>query len=849
MSPPTGPVETLACPRDRAAAAWWASRVIWRSWLERGLIAAALVTVISFYHWTVTTNNGFGDWEDLDYYRLLVRGWRKGHLYVDKAPSPELLALADPYDPSQNGPHRLGDASYFRGHYYLYFGAAPALTLMLPFNLITGRELTMGAAVFVFCSAGFLTAAGLWLAIRRRYFPESRLLIAPLGVLALGFGTHLLALAQRPMFWELPIAAAIAFSMLALAAVYRALHGRRPVVAMAVAGLCVGLAVASRPTSLFAAPLLVAPVWWAWWQRGTAESRASWLQLAMAAALPLGACGLAMMAHNYARFENVFEFGQSYQLSGAYEGQLQHFSLRFLPHNLAVYFFQPLGWTWAFPFVFAQRLPADITGYFGTEEVSGLAVTFPFLWFALGLPLMWWRRAADDRHQLTAIIGAVAGYALPVMLLLLCYFSTTMRYEADFAPALGLLALCGLLAIERRVRGPTEIERNSSAPPARPRVRAAVGTVATVATVTCLITVVMGVLVSFDYHGRSLRRDDPKLWHRLDRSSHTVLAEAGRSLGYFDGPRVLKVRFQPRPPGTIETFWRAHDARAHERIVLDHVGDQLIRFGYQRGSTPPLWGGLLSWKTDHTHTVSVQLPSLYGAPDQWRGLRHGAEFRERSSAAVWFSGGRALGVIVDPLPGDIVPGGAVPSDFSGEVRSMSGRVYRDDEVAAPAWRSDEPQPGGVLRMRVIMPDQLAPDGEPLYSAGALYGSDIVFMRQTSRGVAFVFEKYGAGPVESAPVPLAGREHVIELLLPSFQPEKFGFDAIGDVIVRVDGREVMRTRQVCYAFPAGSEQIGRNPFGTTCAPEFRGWILEAKWVKEPVAGSPSTRPWPDDVVAP
>ena len=27
---------------------------------------------------------------------------------------------------------------------------------------------------------------------------------------------------------------------------------------------------------------------------------------------------------------------------------------------------------------------------------------------------------------------------------------------------------------------------------------------------------------------------------------------------------------------------------------------------------------------------------------------------------------------------------------------------------------------------------------------------------------------------------------------------------------------------------GEEQIGRNPFGTTCAPEFRGWIYDARW---------------------
>jgi hypothetical protein len=49
-------------------------------------------------------------------------------------------------------------------------------------------------------------------------------------------------------------------------------------------------------------------------------------------------------------------------------------------------------------------------------------------------------------------------------------------------------------------------------------------------------------------------------------------------------------------------------------------------------------------------------------------------------------------------------------------------------------------------------------------------------------------------------------------------------------VRVDGREVLRSRQVAYPFARGTEQIGRNMFGTTCGTHFRGWILEARWVQ-------------------
>ena len=74
-----------------------------------------------------------------------------------------------------------------------------------------------------------------------------------------------------------------------------------------------------------------------------------------------------------------------------------------------------------------------------------------------------------------------------------------------------------------------------------------------------------------------------------------------------------------------------------------------------------------------------------------------------------------------------------------------------------------------------------------------------------------------------------RGNIVELEMASFDPDAFGIEATGDVVVRVDGREMMRTRQVAYPSPWGDERIGSNPFGTTCAMEFRGWILDAEWI--------------------
>ena len=288
-----------------------------------GLTVAAIGVVVWFFHWTVRTSGGFQPPGEEDYYNFLVRGWRQGHLYLSKAPSPELLALADPYDPVQNSAVRMGDASYFKGHYYLYFSGAPAVVLLWPYGAITGRELGTTTAIFIFCVMGFLAATGLWLALRRRYFPGSAWWTAPLVVVLLGVSTHVLVLMRRPLVWELPLSSGFAFSMLALGAVYQALHGRRPVAAMTLAGICYGLAVASRPTCVFGAVLFV-PVLWQ--LRRTLGGGARWWRCASVAAAGVGVCVVALLGHNYARFGNALEFGITYQLSSAYEAKEQHFA-------------------------------------------------------------------------------------------------------------------------------------------------------------------------------------------------------------------------------------------------------------------------------------------------------------------------------------------------------------------------------------------------------------------------------------------------------------------------------------------------------------------------------------------
>lgn len=470
----------------------------WRRFMWLGLTLGAMAIVIGSYHWTVRTSGGFNPPGEEDYYNFLVRGWRGGHLYLSKEPVPEMSKLADPYDPAQNAPYRLADASYFKGHYYLYFGAVPAALIMLPYYYVTGSELGTTTTIFIFAVIGFLASSLLWLQIRRHHFRQSAAWLAPLGILVLGFGSHVLALQRRPLVWELPIVSAYAFTSLGLLLVHRLIVYPRTRLALG-AGLCFGLAVASRPTYLFATLAIIPACWYLWFRSGQGR------QLTLGLLGVFSLCLTTAFAHNYARFGHFLEFGQNYQLTGIYESKATHFRPSYFVHNVGIYYFQPPTLTREFPFISATVTREGPPGYLGSwnEPVCGIALTLPFLWLALAVPWSLGHRNNELQPEYRILLGSIVLSFLGLTAVTLSYFLATPRYMADFTPTLALLACLGAAIIERKTVGTWW---------RRPTVLSMVALGA--------VTTLSGLLMSTDYHGRLLKTLSPQEWHTLERAFH-----------------------------------------------------------------------------------------------------------------------------------------------------------------------------------------------------------------------------------------------------------------------------------------------------------------------------------------
>src|SRR4051812_13686606 len=166
-APPRRPALVHAAPSQRQAR---------MKKIERYVVVALCVAIGWFYFWTARSNDepwNFGA-EQNDYYNRLVDGWRAGQLHMKVEVPAELVTLRDPYDPNLRPPGLgLHDASLYRGKYYLYFGVAPVVTLLLPFRLLTGVPMPLPLAVILFTFSGFLISTATWLMIRRRYFPAT----------------------------------------------------------------------------------------------------------------------------------------------------------------------------------------------------------------------------------------------------------------------------------------------------------------------------------------------------------------------------------------------------------------------------------------------------------------------------------------------------------------------------------------------------------------------------------------------------------------------------------------------------------------------------------------------------
>ena len=312
----------------------------------------------------------------------------------------------------------------------MYFGVVPVFLLFIPFKLITGASLTTYHATQVFVGMSII---GLFLFFRllsKRFFPKLSFVV----YLFLGAAVSVASMVHcvaKPAMYMTAFAAAFCMEIWSVYFYVKAVWAtgieeeNRAIFRAFLGALFGALAFGCRPSialgNLIVIPCLIV------FLREHKFSGKLFLKL-VAAASPYIIIGALLMLYNYARFENPFEFGQSYQLTvadqTAYGSLLSRLSARGLL-NGATYFL---------------TRSEDLTAEFPHIVEGGVFYTYPV--FGVGLFALTSKktRAALRANKFVLfLLGGILTIGVIIMMDIVWTPYLLSRYREDMMWLLGML--------------------------------------------------------------------------------------------------------------------------------------------------------------------------------------------------------------------------------------------------------------------------------------------------------------------------------------------------------------------------------------------------------------------------
>jgi hypothetical protein len=443
-----------------------------RSKIKRIYFLTAMIcaSVVAIYIWFVSV----GFWtlwpKTTNFYDLLANSFRDNQLFLEIKPDPSLLSLPDPYSVEARKARPdifyIFDGSLYNGKFYLYWGPAPAV-LLTAVKVLYLQEVDDQSIVFAFAVGLFIVQSVFAFKIWWRFFRDLPEWTFLLGILVCGLISPTTWMLNQPEIYEASILSGQFFLMGGLLSAAAALDTEPSPSTwrLVLAGTLLSLAIGSR-LILIIPVVFIGGMIVVWMMRTYVRPRSRRnLALALTAlAVPLIAGAVLLGWYDWARFGSIFESGLRYQLSGIdYRDHFKDiFSIAYIPANLYNYLLTPFKVLRTFPFL--KPLSGDrsfalnytVPGfYYSREKITGLLYAVPFLLFAFvpaaELASKMFKKPpshpspgeAPRQLSLAWISSTLLGATLLTIIMIMLYFYCTMRFAADFSPALTVLALIG----------------------------------------------------------------------------------------------------------------------------------------------------------------------------------------------------------------------------------------------------------------------------------------------------------------------------------------------------------------------------------------------------------------------
>ena len=448
--------------------------MITRSVVKQAVVLQVLILVIHVWYFTAGYWTHLPDLFSWNLYDRLASAFRNGHLHLEVAPAPDLLALSDPYSiQARKGVSSyIGDATLYGGQYYLYWGPVPAVLLAIVKAAGIVGPITDAGLVLVFvCGLSVLIATFatlLWSCHFSDLPPWTLLATLPVLGLAPPFAWML----NNPLVYEAALASAEFFFIAGLLAGYIAIRRLAPgTFCFVLAGGAWALAIGCQFTQLMAVgAAVVLMALWIFRVPGSWGARQRCAAI-LAAALPPALMLLALGWYNHARFGSVWEFGYRYQLAvvNLHEHYRDIFQPIFALPNAYNYLLNRFLTSTSFPFIhprygsLLEGLRVQLPSLYYSEAITGLAFSSPIVIFAAVPVILWGRQLASGsltafaagalRSPLRWLLSAIAAALLPNLAVLLFFYYSAPRYLMAVMPLLLILSALGFWKSYRDLRG------------------------------------------------------------------------------------------------------------------------------------------------------------------------------------------------------------------------------------------------------------------------------------------------------------------------------------------------------------------------------------------------------------
>jgi len=308
-----------------------------------GIIIFFMIVLLFYYKTVLFTepDDIFCKYNNGELLHVQADSFLKGQLELLEEPNDELKNLSNPYDYSlrKNIEYRW-DTSYYNENYYQYFTVLPIIFFVIPIKLLTGYYITTAAINIIVLMVTLFLIAKLVKKLVDRYIKEITVFNLLLAEITVIIASDVILL-SRGWLYEVAELLGIINLILTILIIFSIekdskISNRK----LIWVGITTAFIVISKPSFIMWYLLIFPMMFKVLYEKNNKKINKQLINKIFIYAIPIAVIALIQMAYNYARFDNIFEFGARYQLTIYDMNVLMSFSIPRLIKGVIIYLFK-----------------------------------------------------------------------------------------------------------------------------------------------------------------------------------------------------------------------------------------------------------------------------------------------------------------------------------------------------------------------------------------------------------------------------------------------------------------------------------------------------------------------------